>query len=76
MRFLQDIKDTIHEADMKTVLKAVLYVSGATNSKAEKVAKALADTLARYENEDCWKDIIVYSPIAGEVCDVIENRVV
>jgi len=76
-RTLPEIKGIIHGTEMKKVLKAVFYLAGATEKHQRgRIAKALSETLGRYENEDCWKDIIVYSPIAGDVCDVLEEGLI
>jgi hypothetical protein len=73
---IDQIKVIIHEAPMKRVLMAVMYLAEASEKEASKICQALTQTLARYKNEDCWKDIICYSPIAVDVCEALEQGLV
>jgi len=55
---------------------AIMYLAEASEKEASKICQALTQTLARYKNEDCWKDIICYSPIAVDVCEALEQGLV
>jgi hypothetical protein len=73
---IDQIKGIIHDAEMKRVLMAVMYLALADKKEASKVCSALTQTLRRYQNEDCWKDIICYSPIAVDVCELLQDGTV
>jgi hypothetical protein len=73
---INEIKSIIHGAPMKKVLMAVMYLAQADEKAASKVCSAIAHTLTKYENEDCWKDIICYSPIGSDVCQLLEEGTV
>ena len=73
---IDQIKSIIHGAPMKSVLMALFYLAEADEKAASKVCAALTQTLKRYKNEDCWKDIICYSPIGVDVCELLEQGTV